>query len=57
MRENSHNTRTSDDIDMKLRQDNKLDKRNKSTTKKLAMMSFIQYMVNLEQSESWIQDT
>ena len=57
MRENSHNTRTSDDIDMKLRQDTKLDKRNKSTTKKLAMMSFIQYMVNLEQSESWIQDT
>ena len=57
MRENSHNTRTSDDIDMKLRQDTKLDKGNKSTTKKLAMMSFIQYMVNLEQSESWIQDT
>ena len=57
MRENSHNTRTSDDIDMKLRQDTKLDKRNKSMTKKLAMMSFIQYMVNLEQSESWIQDT
>ena len=57
MRENSHNTRTSDDIDMKLRQDTKLDKRNKSTTKKLAMMSFIQYMVNLEQLESWIQDT
>ena len=57
MRENSHNTRTRDDIDMKLRQDTKLDKRNKSTTKKLAMMSFIQYMVNLEQSESWIQDT
>ena len=57
MRENSHNTRTSDDIDMKLRQDTKLDKRNKSTTKKLAMMSFIQYMVNLEQSESWIPDT
>ena len=57
MREYSHNTRTSDDIDMKLRQDTKLDKRNKSTTKKLAMMSFIQYMVNLEQSESWIQDT
>ena len=57
MRENSHNTRTSDDIDMKLRQDTKLDKRNKSTTKKLAMMSFIQYMVNLEQSESWIQNT
>ena len=57
MREYSHNTRTSDDIDMKLRQDTKLDKRNKSTTKKLAMMSFIQYIVNLEQSESWIQDT
>ena len=34
IKENCHNSRTSDDIDMKLRPVTKLDKRNKTTSKK-----------------------
>ena len=35
MKENCHNSRTSDDIDMKLGPATKLDKRNKTTSKKI----------------------
>ena len=36
---NCHNSRTSDDIDMKLGPETKLDKRNKATSKNLTKMS------------------
>ena len=58
---NCHNSRTSDDIDMKLEPVTKLDKRKKATSKKLMMTScqkilmsllFFQYTINLEQSRS-----
>ena len=55
------NSRTSNDIDMKLGPVAKLDKRNTATSKKLTMMSCQQIllsnsrlMTNLEQSGSWI---
>ena len=35
LKENSHNSRTSDDIDMKLRPVTKLDKRKKNSVKKI----------------------
>ena len=39
IKENCHNSRTSDDIDMKLGPETTFDKRNKSTSKKLTMKS------------------
>ena len=65
IKENCHNSRTSDDIDMKLGPVTKLDKKNKATSKKLTMMScrqivtslsFSQFLANLEQSGSRIPD-
>ena len=62
---NCHNSRTSNDIDMKLGPVTKIDKINKTTSKKLTMVScqqivtslfFFQFMANLEQSESQIPD-
>ena len=40
MKRNCHNSRTSDDIDMKLRPVTKPDKRNKKLSKKLTMVSY-----------------
>ena len=65
IKENFHNSRTSGDIDMKLGPVTKLDKRNKTTSKKFdddvmsencASLSFFQFMANLEQSGSRILD-
>ena len=65
LKENCHNFRTSDDIDMKLGPVPKLDKRDKTTLKKLTMTSYrqivmslsiFQFMANLEQSGSRIQE-
>ena len=62
---NCHNSRASDDIDMKLGTVTKIDKRNKTTLKKLTMTSFrktvtslpyFQFTVNLEQSGGRITD-
>ena len=39
MKENYHNSRTNDDVDMKLGPITKLDKRNKITSKNFAMRS------------------
>ena len=63
--ENCHNSRTSDDIDMKLGPVTKPDKRDKATSKKLTMtscqkivtsLSFFGFLTNLEQSRDWIPD-
>ena len=60
---NCHNSRTSDDIDMKLGPATKIDKRNMATSKKLTTisfqqnvtsLSFFQFMANLEQFGCWI---
>ena len=63
IKENCHNSRASDDIDMKLGPIAKLDERKKNMSKKLTScqkivtsLSFFQFMVNLEQSRSWIPD-
>ena len=65
IKENCHNSSTSDIMDMKLGPVTKLYKRNKITSKNLTMascleivtsLSFFQYMANLEQSGSWILD-
>ena len=66
IKENCHNSRTSDDdMDMKLGPVTKLDKRNKTIPKKIMMTSyqksvtpwsFFQPVANLEQSGSWIPD-
>ena len=65
MKINCHNSRTSDDIDMKLRPVTKIDKRNKTMSKNLTMrlcrkivtsLPFFQYMANSEQSKSRILD-
>ena len=62
---NCHNSRTSDDIDMKLEPVIKLDKRNKTTSKILTLVScwnivmalpFFQFTANLKQSGSRILD-
>ena len=62
---NCHNSRTSDDIDMKVGPVTKLDKRNKTTSKMLMITScrkiamslpFFQFTANLEQSGSRIPD-
>ena len=66
IKENCHNSRTSDDIDMKFGPVTKLDKRNKTTSKKLTStscrkivtsLSFFGFLVNLEQSGGRILDT
>ena len=66
IKENCHNSRTSDDIDMKLRPVTKLDKRNKTTSKKfdddvmseiVTSLSFFGFLANLEQSGDQIPDT
>ena len=59
---NCHKSRTSDDIDMKLGPVTELDKRDKLTSKKkstmtscqqtVTLLSFLQFMANLEQSET-----
>ena len=61
--ENCGNSRTSNDVGMKLGPVTKLDKRNTATSKKLMMTSCQQmslsnfwFMTNLEQSGSWIPD-
>ena len=60
-----HNSRTSDDIDMKLERITKLDKRNKITSKNLKMTSrwkivasllFFRFTANLEQSGRRVPD-
>ena len=51
IKENLHNSRTSDDIDMKLGPVTTLDKRNKTMS-----LPFLQFMANLEQSGSRIPD-
>ena len=65
IKENCHNSRTSHDIDMKLGPVTKLERSNKTTSKKLTMTSWQQFetslqiflfMANLEQSRSWIKD-
>ena len=65
-KENCPNFGTSDDIDMKLGPVTKLDKRNKTTSKKFDddvmlencdVIVIFQFMANLEQSGSWIPDT
>ena len=66
IKENCHNSRTSDNIDMKLGPVIKLDKRNRTTSKKLTMtscrkivmsLSFSGFLANLEQSAGRIPDT
>ena len=61
-----HNSRTSDAIDMELRPVSRLDKRNKTTSKKkltmtpyqkiVTSLSFLQFAANLEQFGSRIPD-
>ena len=64
IKRNCHNSRTSDDIDMKLGLVTKLDKRDKTISKKLMMAScrkivtsltFLQFTANLEQSEAGLR--
>ena len=66
IKENCLNSRTNVDIDMKLGSVTKIDTRNKITSKKLTMtscqkivrsLSFLGFLVNMEQSESRIPDT
>ena len=66
IKENCHNCRTSDDIDIKLRPLLELDKSNKTTSKKLKLtshqeimtsLSFFGLLANLEQSGGRIPDT
>ena len=65
LNKNYHNSRTSDNIDMKLGSVTNLDKRNKTTSKNLMMrrcqkivtpLSFFQFMVNLVSSKGWSPD-
>ena len=65
IKENCHNSRTSDGIDMKLGPVTIFNKRNKATSKNVTMtlcrkiatsLSFFQFMVNLEQFRSQIPD-
>ena len=64
-KENCHNSRTSDDIDMKLGPVTELDERNKTPSKILTMtscpkfmtsLSFYRFMANLEQPKGRITD-
>ena len=52
----NENSRNTDGIDMKLEPLTKLDKRNTSYTQTVASLSFYRFVVNLEQSGSWIPD-
>ena len=62
--DNCHNSRTSNDIDMKLGPVTKLGKRNQNMSKKSMMscwqivtsLSSFLFIVNLEQTRSWIPD-
>ena len=56
IKKNYHNTRTSDDIDMKLGSVTKINKEIRTTSKKLTMTSllFFQCIANLEQSGSQV---
>ena len=65
MKENCHNSRTSDDIDIKLGSVTKIDRRNKKMSKKLMLTScqqivtsllFFWFIADLEQSGSWTPD-
>ena len=60
MKENCHNSRNSDDIDMKLGPVTKLDKRNKIKSKKyykiVTSLSFFGFLANLEQSGGRISE-
>ena len=65
IKENCYNSRTSDNIDLKLRPVTRIGKRNTTTSKKLTRTScqktvmplpFVQFMANLEQSRSLIPD-
>ena len=47
IKENCHNSRTNDDIDMKLGPITELDKRNEVTSKKITMTSFWQIVISL----------
>ena len=66
IKKNCYNFRTSDDIVMKLRPVTKLDKRNKTTSKKFDddvmsenchIIVIFGFLANLEQSVGWIPDT
>ena len=66
IKENCHNSRTSDDIDMKLRPVTKLDNRNKKRQKNLTLtscrkiltsLSFFGFLANSEQCGGRIADT
>ena len=66
IKENCHNSRTSDDIGMKLGPVTKLDKRNRTTSMTLTMtlcqqivtsLSFFRFLINLEQSGGRTPDT
>ena len=66
IKENCHNSRTSDNVEMKLRPVTKLDRRNKTTSKKMMMTScqkivmsllVFRYLANLEQSRGLLPDT
>ena len=65
IKENCHNSRTSDDIDIKLGPKTKIDKRKKTTLQNLTMtscrqivtpLSFFRSLANLEQCGSEIPD-
>ena len=66
IKENCHNSRTSDDINMKLGPVTKLDKKNKTTSENfdddvmsviVTSLSFFGFLANLEQSGDRIPDT
>ena len=66
IKENCYNSRTRDDIDMKIEPVTKLDKRNKTKLQNLAMtpcreivtlLPFFRFLANSEQSGGWIADT
>ena len=61
LKENYHNSRNSDDIDMKPGPVTKLDKRNKTKSKKyhkiVTSLSFFGFLANLEQSGGRISET
>ena len=53
IKENCHNSRTSDDIDMKLGPVTKVDIRNKTASKKLTMMSCQQIVTSMSFFQIW----
>ena len=56
IKENSHNSRTSDDIEMKSRPVTKLDKRNKTTSKIFDDDAMSRNALHFEQFGSWIPE-